>query len=155
MAASVSKIMRLQDLVTAAAKIRVVTRSRSPLGLPRRLSTRLQPNHPTDDPVGIAASVIDGLTYGSGDAVLGVNPVSDNVARVVNLTRMLDHIRTTFEIPTQTCVLAHVTTQLEAMRLGTPVNLVFQSIAGTQAANRSFRDWSSHVKRRKRGRLWN
>ncbi len=138
MAAAVSKIMRLQDLVTVAAKIRVVTRFRNTLGLPGRLSTRLQPNHPTDDPVGIAASVIDGLTYGSGDAVIGVNPVSDNVARVVNLTRMLDHIRTTFEIPTQTCVLAHVTTQMEAMRLGAPVDLVFQSIAGTEAANRSF-----------------
>jgi ethanolamine ammonia-lyase large subunit len=138
MAAAVSKIMRLQDLITVAAKIRVVTRFRNTLGLAGRLSTRLQPNHPTDDPVGIAASVIDGLTYGSGDAVIGINPVSDNVASVVNLTRMLDHIRATFEIPTQTCVLAHVTTQMEAMRLGAPVDLVFQSIAGTEAANRSF-----------------
>ena len=138
MAAAVSKIMRLQDLVTVAAKIRVVTRFRNTLGLAGRLSTRLQPNHPTDDPVGIAASIIDGLTYGSGDAVIGINPVSDNVASVVNLTRMLDHIRATFEIPTQTCVLAHVTTQMEAMRQGAPVDLVFQSIAGTEAANRSF-----------------
>jgi ethanolamine ammonia-lyase large subunit len=138
MAAAVSKIMRLQDLVTVAAKIRVVTRFRNTLGLEGRLSTRLQPNHPTDDPVGIAASIIDGLTYGSGDAVIGINPVSDNVAGVVNLTRMLDRIRTTFEIPTQTCVLAHVTTQMEAMRQGAPVDLVFQSIAGTEAANRSF-----------------
>jgi ethanolamine ammonia-lyase large subunit len=138
MAAAVSKIMRLQDLVTAAAKIRVVTRFRNTLGLAGRLSTRLQPNHPTDDPVGIAASIIDGLTYGSGDAVIGINPVSDNVASVVNLTRMLDHIRTTFEIPTQCCVLAHVTTQMKAMRRGAPVDLVFQSIAGTEAANRSF-----------------
>src|SRR5579863_3750292 len=138
MAAAVSKIMRLQDLVTVAAKIRVVTRFRNTLGLPGRLSTRLQPNHPTDDPVGIAASIIDGLTYGSGDAVIGINPVSDNVASVVNLTRMLDRIRATFEIPTQTCVLAHVTTQMEAMRQGAPVDLVFQSIAGTEAANRSF-----------------
>ena len=138
MAAAVSKIMRLQDLVTVAAKIRVVTRFRNTLGLPGRLSTRLQPNHPTDDPVGIAASIIDGLTYGSGDAVIGINPASDNVASVINLTRMLDHIRETFEIPTQTCVLAHVTTQMEAMRQGAPVDLVFQSIAGTQAANRSF-----------------
>jgi ethanolamine ammonia-lyase large subunit len=93
MAAAVSKIMRLQDLVTAAAKIRVVTRFRNTLGLRGRLSTRLQPNHPTDDPVGIAASIIDGFTYGSGDAVIGVNPVSDNVASVVNLTHMLDRIR--------------------------------------------------------------
>jgi len=138
MAAGVSKIMRLQDLVTVAAKIRVITRFRNTLGLAGRLSTRLQPNHPTDDPVGIAASIIDGLTYGSGDAVIGINPVSDSVASVVNLTRMLDHIRSTFEIPTQTCVLAHVTTQMEAMRRGAPVDLVFQSIAGTEAANRSF-----------------
>src|ERR1035438_9137161 len=138
MAAAVSKIMRLQDLVTVAAKIRVVTRFRNTLGLAGRLSTRLQPNHPTDDPVGIAASIIDGLTYGSGDAVIGINPVSDNVAGVVNLTHMLDHIRAQFEIPTQTCVLAHVTTQMEAMGRGAPLDLVFQSIAGTEAANRSF-----------------
>jgi len=138
MAAAVSKIMRLQDLVTVAAKIRVVTRFRNTLGLPGRLSTRLQPNHPTDDPVGIAASIIDGLTYGSGDAVIGINPVSDSVASVVDLTYMLDRIRSTFEIPTQTCVLAHVTTQMEAIRLGAPLDLVFQSIAGTEAANRSF-----------------
>jgi ethanolamine ammonia-lyase large subunit len=138
MAAAVSKIMRLQDLVTVAAKIRVVTRFRNTLGLRGRLSTRLQPNHPTDDPVGIAASIIDGLTYGSGDAVIGINPVSDNAGSVVNLTHMLDRIRSTFEIPTQTCVLAHVTTQMEAIRQGAPVDLVFQSIAGTEAANRSF-----------------
>src|ERR1035438_10241703 len=123
MAAAVSKIMRLQDLVTVAAKIRVVTRFRNTLGLAGRLSTELHPNPPTDAPVGIAASIIDGLTYGSGDAVIGINPVSDNVASVVNLTRMLDHIRATFEIPTQTCVLAHVTTQMEAMRRGAPVDL--------------------------------
>lgn len=138
MAAAVSKIMRLQDLVTAASKIRVMTRFRNTLGLAGRLSTRLQPNHPTDDAAGIAASIIDGLTYGSGDAVIGINPVSDNVAAVANLTRMLDRIRMMFEIPTQTCVLAHVTTQMEAMRQGAPVDLVFQSIAGTQAANLSF-----------------
>ena len=138
MASAVSKIMRLQDLITVAARIRVVTRFRNTLGLAGRLSTRLQPNHPTDDPVGIAASVIDGLTYGSGDAVIGVNPVSDNVASVVTLTRMLDRIRTTFDIPTQTCVLAHVTTQMEAMSHGAPLDLVFQSIAGTEGANRSF-----------------
>ncbi len=138
MAAAVSKIMRLQDLITVAAKIRVVTRFRNTLGLPGRLSTRLQPNHPTDDPVGISAGIIDGLTYGSGDSVIGVNPVSDSLASVVTLTRMLDRVRTTFEIPTQTCVLAHVTTQMEAMRQGAPLDLVFQSIAGTEAANRSF-----------------
>src|SRR3954463_12192395 len=138
MAAAVSKIMRLQDLVIAAAKIRVVTRFRNTLGLSGRLSTRLQPNHPTDDPVGIAASILDGLTYGSGDAVIGINPVSDNVASVVTLLHLLDRIRERLKIPTQTCVLAHLTTQMEAIRRGAPLDLMFQSIAGTQAANRSF-----------------
>ena len=138
MAAAVSKIMRLQDLVTVAAKIRVVTRFRSTVGLAGRLSTRLQPNHPTDDPKGIAASIIDGLTYGSGDAVIGVNPVSDNLASLEVLWRMLDQIRERYEIPTQTCVFAHLTSTIEAMRRGVPVDLVFQSIAGTEAANRSF-----------------
>lgn len=138
MAAAVSKIMRLQDLVTVAAKIRVVTRFRNTLGLEGRLSTRLQPNHPTDDPIGIAASILDGLAYGNGDAVIGINPVSDNVETVVALLRLLDQIRERLGIPTQTCVLAHVTTQMEAMRRGAPVDLVFQSIAGTEAANRSF-----------------
>jgi len=138
MAAAVSKIMRLQDLVTAAAKIRVVTRFRNTLGLAGRLSTRLQPNHPTDDPKGIAASVVDGLTYGSGDAVIGVNPASDNLGAVETLLHLLDRIRSTYDIPTQTCVLAHVTTQMEAMRRGAPLDLVFQSVAGTEAANASF-----------------
>jgi ethanolamine ammonia-lyase large subunit len=138
MAAAVSKIMRLQDLVSVAAKIRVVTRFRNTIGLPGRLSTRLQPNHPTDDPQGIAASIIDGLFYGSGDAVIGINPVSDNLATVETLLRMLDRLRDTYQIPTQSCVLAHVTTQMEAMRRGAPVDLVFQSIAGTEAANASF-----------------
>jgi ethanolamine ammonia-lyase large subunit len=138
MAAAVSKIMRLQDLVAIAAKIRVVTRFRNTLGLSGRLSTRLQPNHPTDDPVGIAASILDGLTYGSGDAVIGINPVSDNVASVVTLLHLLDRIRERLKIPTQTCVLAHLTTQMEAIRRGAPLDLMFQSIAGTQAANRSF-----------------
>jgi ethanolamine ammonia-lyase large subunit len=137
-AAAVSKLMRLQDLVTAAAKIRVVTRFRNTIGLTGRLSTRLQPNHPTDDPAGIAASIIDGLTYGSGDAVIGVNPVSGNLHSVEALLRVLDRIRERYEIPTQTCVLAHVTIQMDAMRRGAPVDLVFQSIAGTEAANRSF-----------------
>ncbi len=138
MAAAVSKIMRLQDLVIAAAKIRVVTRFRNTLGLPGRLSTRLQPNHPTDDPVGIAASILDGLTYGSGDAVIGINPVSDHLRTVETLLHLLDRIRRRYDIPTQSCVLAHITTQMEAMRRGAPVDLVFQSIAGTEAANRSF-----------------
>jgi ethanolamine ammonia-lyase large subunit len=138
MAAAVSKIMRLQDLVIVAAKIRVVTRFRNTIGLPGRLSTRLQPNHPTDDPVGIAASIIDGLTYGSGDAVIGINPASDSLRSVERLLHMLDRVRERYESPTQNCVLAHVTTQMEAMRRGAPVDLVFQSIAGTELANRSF-----------------
>jgi ethanolamine ammonia-lyase large subunit len=138
MVAAVSKLMRLQDLVLAAAKIRVITRFRNTIGLPGRLSTRLQPNHPTDDPAGIAASIIDGLAYGSGDAVIGINPAGDDLHSVEMLSHLLDRIRERYEIPTQGCVLAHVTTQMEAMRRGTPVDLVFQSIAGTEAANRSF-----------------
>ncbi|HXK03089.1 MAG TPA: ethanolamine ammonia-lyase subunit EutB [Verrucomicrobiae bacterium] len=138
MAAAVSKIMRVQDLITAAAKCRVVTRFRSTIGLPGRLSTRLQPNHPADDLKGIAASVLDGLSYGNGDAVIGVNPASDNVRTVEALLTMLDAIRERYSIPTQICVLAHVTTQMQAMRNGAPVDLVFQSIAGTEAANAAF-----------------
>ncbi len=138
MAAAVSKIMRLQDLVTVAAKIRVVTRFRNTLGLAGRLSTRLQPNHPTDDPKGVAASIIDGLSYASGDAVIGINPVSDNLESVEILLRLLDRVRESYRIPTQTCVLAHVTTSMDAMRRRAPVDLVFQSIAGTEAANASF-----------------
>jgi ethanolamine ammonia-lyase large subunit len=138
MVAAVSKIMRLQDLVSVAAKCRVVTRFRSTIGLPGRLSTRLQPNHPTDDPKGIAASILDGLSLASGDAVIGVNPVADNPASVQTLLGMLDRIRERYEIPTQICVLAHVTTQMRALERGSPVDLVFQSIAGTEAANASF-----------------
>jgi ethanolamine ammonia-lyase large subunit len=138
MVAAVSKIMRVQDMVSVSAKRHVTTRFRDTLGLPGRLATRLQPNHPTDDPRGIAASIVDGLMYASGDAVIGVNPASGDVARVEALLRMLDHIRETLEIPTQTCVLAHVTTQMEAMRRGAPLDLIFQSIAGTEAANRAF-----------------
>jgi ethanolamine ammonia-lyase large subunit len=138
MVAAVSKVMRIQDLVTVSAKRRVVTRFRDTIGLPGRMATRLQPNHPTDDPRGIAASVVDGLMYANGDAVIGVNPASDDPGSVETLLRMLDHIRQTLEIPTQICVLAHVTTQMEALRRGAPVDLVFQSIAGTEAANRAF-----------------
>jgi ethanolamine ammonia-lyase large subunit len=138
MAAAVSKIMRLQDLVSVAAKCRVVTRFRSTIGLPGRLSTRLQPNHPTDDLQGIAASILDGLCYGNGDAVIGVNPVADNPASVEALLHMLDRIREHYEIPTQICVLAHVTTQMQALRKGAPIDLIFQSVAGTEAANTSF-----------------
>ncbi len=138
MAAAVSKIMRLQDLIAVAAKCRVVTRFRSTIGLPGRMSTRLQPNHPTDDLKGIAASILDGLSYGSGDAVIGVNPATDNVAAVEGLLHLLDAIRERYRIPTQTCVLAHVTTQMQALQRGAPIDLVFQSIAGTEAANASF-----------------
>lgn len=137
-AAAVSKLMRVQDLITVGAKCHVVKRFRNTIGLPGRLSTRLQPNHPTDDLAGIAASTIDGLVMGNGDAVIGVNPATDNVATVERIVRMLDHIRIRYEIPTQTCVLAHVTSTMEVMRRGAPVDLVFQSIAGTEAANRSF-----------------
>jgi ethanolamine ammonia-lyase large subunit len=138
MAAAVSKISRLQDLMVMAAKCSVMTRFRNTVGLPGRLSVRLQPNHPTDDPAGIAASILDGLLLGSGDAVIGINPATDSVERAHRLVSMLDDIRGKLDIPTQSCVLAHVTTTLELMRGGSPVDLVFQSIAGTQAANKSF-----------------
>jgi ethanolamine ammonia-lyase large subunit len=138
MAAAVSKLMRLQDLVLVARKISVVTRFRTTVGLPGRLSTRLQPNHPTDSAAGIAASIIDGLTLGSGDAVIGINPVSDSLRTLIDLLHLIDRARQRFAIPTQSCVLAHVTTQMEAMRLGAPVDLVFQSIGGTEATNKSF-----------------
>ena len=138
MAAAVAKIMRIQDLVLAARKCRVVTRFRGTIGLAGTLSTRLQPNHPLDDPSGIAASLFDGLMYGSGDAVIGINPASDNVARVVELLAMLDEVIARYAIPTQSCVLTHVTNTLAAIERGAPVDLVFQSIAGTQAANASF-----------------
>ena len=137
-AAAVSKLMRWQDLIAVAAKIRVVTRFRTTVGLPGRLSTRLQPNHPTDDPAGITASILDGLMLESGDAVIGINPVSDTVESTITLLRLIDTLRLRFEIPVQSCVLAHVTTQMEAMQRGAPVDLVFQSIAGTEAANKSF-----------------
>lgn len=138
MVAAVSKLMRNQDLILVAAKCRVVTRFRNTLGLAGRLSIRLQPNHPTDDINGIAASIIDGLLYGCGDAVIGINPATDNLHVASELLKMLDELITRYEIPTQSCVLAHVTTQLEAVRRGAPVDLVFQSIAGTEQANESF-----------------
>jgi ethanolamine ammonia-lyase large subunit len=138
MAAAVSKIMRVQDLILIAKKCRVVTRFRDTIGLERRLSTRLQPNHPTDDSTGIAASILDGLLYGNGDAVIGINPASDSVSSVLNLVHMLDAIIAQHQIPTQSCVLAHVTTSIEAINRGAPVDLVFQSIAGTELANSSF-----------------
>jgi ethanolamine ammonia-lyase large subunit len=136
--AAVSKLMRQQDLVKVARKVHVVSRFRTTVGLPGRLSTRLQPNHPADDARAIAASIIDGLALGSGDAVIGINPVSDNPAIVRELLVLIDTIRQRFEIPTQSCVLAHITTQLEALANGAPVDLVFQSIGGTEATNTSF-----------------
>ncbi len=138
MAAAVSKLMRLQDLVLVARKCRVTTAFRSTIGLPGRLSTRLQPNDPTDDPAGIAASLLDGLLYGCGDAVIGINPASDSVPAVAALLQMLDGIIAKYAIPTQACVLTHITTTLAAIERGLPVDLVFQSIAGTEQANRSF-----------------
>lgn len=138
MAAAVSKIMRIQDLVLVARKCRVITRFRNTIGLAGTLSTRLQPNHPRDDPSGIAASLFDGLMYGSGDAVIGINPATDQVQQIIRLVGMLDDIISRHAIPTQSCVLTHVTNTLAAIEGGAPVDLVFQSIAGTQAANASF-----------------
>ena len=138
MAAAVTKIMRLQDLIVVGAKCRVVTRFRNTLGLPGRLSTRIQPNHPTDDPRGVAASLLDGLLLGGGDAVLGINPATDNVDTCVRLLEMLDTLRVRFDMPTQSCVLTHVTNAMQAMERGAPLDLVFQSVAGTEAANKGF-----------------
>ncbi len=138
MAAAVCKIMRLQDLIAVAAKCRVTTAFRNTIGLPGRLSTRLQPNHPTDHPAGIAASIVDGLMYGAGDAVIGINPVTDSIDTVTSLLTMLDEMRVRLDAPIQSCVLAHVTTTIAGMEKGAPVDLVFQSIAGTQSGNRAF-----------------
>jgi ethanolamine ammonia-lyase large subunit len=138
MVAAVSKIMRNQDLILVAAKCQVVTRFRNTLGLEGRLSVRLQPNHPTDDARGVGAAIIDGLLYGAGDAVIGVNPASDNFREISQILSSLDKVREKFDIPTQTCVLTHVTTTLRAIEAGLPVDLVFQSIGGTEGVNRSF-----------------
>ena len=138
MAAAVSKIMRIQDLILVAQKCLVITRFRNTIGLVGNMSTRLQPNHPTDDPAGIAASVLDGLLYGNGDAVIGINPATDSPKSVLTLMSFLDEVIQHYEIPTQSCVLTHVSTQLQLMSQGAPLDLVFQSIAGTQKANESF-----------------
>ncbi|HEX4599084.1 MAG TPA: ethanolamine ammonia-lyase subunit EutB, partial [Burkholderiaceae bacterium] len=138
MAAAVSKLMRNQDLVIAASKCRVVTRFRNTIGLPGTMAVRLQPNHPTDSAGGIAASILDGLLYGAGDAVIGINPVSDNLPMLVNLLKLADDVISRFNVPTQACVLTHVTHTIEAIEQGAPVDLVFQSIAGTEKANSSF-----------------
>ncbi|VUD42176.1 Ethanolamine ammonia-lyase heavy chain [Thalassocella blandensis] len=138
MVAAVSKIMRIQDLILVAQKCEVKTAFRSTLGLPGRMATRLQPNHPVDDPAGIAASILDGLLYGCGDAVIGINPASDSPKAVFTLLQMLDEIIQHYQIPTQSCVLTHVSTSLQAIEKNIPVDIVFQSIAGTELANRSF-----------------
>jgi len=138
MAAAVSKLMRNQDLVAVARKIQVVTAFRDTIGLPGRFSTRLQPNHPTDDPAGIAASILDGLLLGSGDAVIGINPAGDNVASAASLLALVDEIRQAYAIPTQSCVLTHITNTVKLIERGAPVDLSFQSIAGSEAANRGF-----------------
>ena len=138
MVAAVSKLMRNQDLILAARKCSVVTAFRTTIGLPGRMSVRLQPNHPTDDARGILASTIEGLLYGSGDACIGINPASDSVAGATELLKLLDDLRLRFDAPVQSCVLTHVTNTLAAIEAGAPVDLVFQSIAGTQLANESF-----------------
>jgi ethanolamine ammonia-lyase large subunit len=138
MAAAVSKIMRNQDLIAVAKKCEVVTRFRNTIGLQGHFSTRLQPNHPTDDARGIAASLIEGLLYGSGDAVIGINPATDSPAAVLKILRLIDNLRQQFDIPTQSCVLSHITTTIELINRNAPVDLCFQSITGTQKANTGF-----------------
>lgn len=138
MVAAASKLMRNQDLIAVARKCKAVTRFRNTLGLPGHLAVRLQPNHPSDSPAGILASTLDGLMYGAGDAVIGINPVSDSVGDLVTLLHLLDALIAQHAIPTQGCVLTHVTNTLAAIERGAPVDLMFQSIAGTEAANRSF-----------------
>ena len=138
MAAAVSKIMRNQDLIAVAKKCQVITRFRNTLGLAGRFSSRLQPNHPTDDPQGIAAAIFDGLLYGCGDAVIGINPATDSPQAMTSLLHLIDELRQRYTMPVQSCVLAHVTTALQVIERGAPVDLVFQSIAGTEASNRSF-----------------
>lgn len=138
MAAAVSKLMSNQDLILVAKKCNVISKFRNTLGMPGRLSVRLQPNHPTDDPRGVAASILDGLLLGSGDAVIGINPATDNVPTVIALLEMLDSIIRRASIPTQSCVLCHITTSMEVMKRKAPLDLVFQSIGGTEALNKSF-----------------
>jgi ethanolamine ammonia-lyase large subunit len=138
MVAAVSKLMRNQDLIAVSQKCEVITRFRNTIGLKGRLSTRLQPNHPTDDAKGIAASIVDGLLYGSGDAVIGINPATDDASTVIKLLNMLEELRTKYEIPTQSCILCHVTTTLQLINKKAPVDLVFQSIGGTEKTNASF-----------------
>jgi ethanolamine ammonia-lyase large subunit len=138
MVAAVSKLMRNQDLIAVAKKLSVVTHFRTTIGLPGRLSVRLQPNHPSDDLKGIGASILDGLMYGCGDACIGINPATDSAAQALVLLQRIDDLRLRFEIPIQSCVLSHVTTTVQVIEQGGPVDLVFQSIAGSEAANRAF-----------------
>ena len=138
MVAAVSKLMRNQDLILVASKCCVITRFRTTVGLPGRMAVRLQPNHPTDDAKGVAASILDGLLYGSGDAVIGINPATDNLAAIGKLLHLIDDLRRRYEVPTQSCVLTHVTNTIQAIEQGLPVDLVFQSIAGTEITNKSF-----------------
>ena len=138
MAAAVSKLMRNQDLILVAKKCHVITAFRNTIGLPGHLSVRLQPNHPTDDPRGIAASMLDGLLYGSGDAVIGINPATDSIPALMDLYYLVDEVINQYEIPTQSCILTHVTNQIQLIEKGAPLDLVFQSIAGTEKANKSF-----------------
>jgi len=138
MAAAVSKLMRNQDLILVAKKCHVVTAFRNTIGLPGHLSVRLQPNHPTDDPRGIAASIVDGLLYGSGDAVIGINPATDSIPALMDLYCLVDEVINQYAIPTQSCILTHVTNQIQLIEKGAPLDLVFQSIAGTEKANKSF-----------------
>jgi ethanolamine ammonia-lyase large subunit len=138
MAAAVSKLMRNQDLILVARKCHVITAFRNTIGLPGHISSRLQPNHPTDDARGIAASTLDGLLYGSGDAVIGINPATDSLPALMDLYYLIDEIINQYEIPTQSCILTHVTNQIQLIEKGAPLDLVFQSIAGTEKANKSF-----------------
>ena len=137
-AAAVSKIMSLQDLILVSSKCEVITKFRTTVGLKGHLSTRLQPNHPTDDGKGILASVVDGLFYGSGDALIGINPAFDNINTQINLLKMLDDVRQQYKIPTQICILSHITNTIMSIEKGAPVDLVFQSIGGTEKTNKSF-----------------
>ncbi|MBX9847725.1 MAG: ethanolamine ammonia-lyase subunit EutB [Rhodocyclaceae bacterium] len=138
MVAAVSKLMRNQDLILIASKCSVITRFRTTVGLPGRMSVRLQPNHPTDDAKGVAASILDGLLYGSGDAMIGINPATDNLVAIGKLLHLIDDLRRRYEVPMQSCVLTHVTNTIQAIEQGMPVDLVFQSIAGTEITNKSF-----------------
>lgn len=138
MAAAVSKLMRNQDLILVAKKCHVITAFRNTIGLPGHISVRLQPNHPTDAPRGIAASLLDGLLYGSGDAVIGINPATDSLPALMNLYYLVDEVINQYNIPTQSCILTHVTNQIQLIEKGAPLDLVFQSIAGTEKANKSF-----------------